>query len=282
VDPNWLIIGASVQGTSHQKRGTPCQDAHAYRILNGGIAAVAVADGAGSATHSEQGALCVAEGLIAVMAQALLDAPPDDDVGWADLVANGFYQARQSLVALAETSGIPLRAFATTLTCALASSDRLVVGQLGDGVVVARDEEGELFAATQPQRGEYANETYFLTMDGALEQVEIQVYTQPVDAVAVMTDGLIRLAMDLGKNEPHSPFFQPLLTFASQAYDVTEAEEKLTGLLDSERVCERTDDDKTVVLVARPATVEPVIPVVEADKSGSAESQEQNGDDLDG
>ena len=52
MDAGWRIVGASVQGTSHQKDDIPCQDAHGYRVLLSGAIVVAVADGAGTASRS--------------------------------------------------------------------------------------------------------------------------------------------------------------------------------------------------------------------------------------
>jgi hypothetical protein len=190
---------------------------------------------------------------------------PQDTVAWQALLTDAFREARQALVQRAEEEEISPRAFATTLTCAVASDEWLVVGQVGDGIVVAKGENGDLFAATQPQRGEYANETFFLTMDEALQQIQVAVYGQSVDALAVMTDGLMRLAMNLAKSEPFSPFFEPLMAYAAQAENEAEAQGQLSALLASDRVCERTDDDKTLVLVARPS-----VSVLEAQPAAEA------------
>ena len=32
VTDTWRVIGASVQGTSHEDAGVPCQDAHCFKI----------------------------------------------------------------------------------------------------------------------------------------------------------------------------------------------------------------------------------------------------------
>jgi hypothetical protein len=53
------------------------------------------------------------------------------------------------------------------------------------------------------------------------------------------------LALDMARREPHPPFFQPLFAFAQRA-DASQSE--LLAFLDSERVCARTEDDKTLVL----------------------------------
>ncbi len=248
---HWNIIGASIQGTSHQKTDTPCQDAHAYRVLPDGTALIAVADGAGSAERSDQGAQLAVEQVIAAAEASLAEGMPADDAAWEALLTDAFCQARQALEKLAAADDVSSRAFATTLTCAVVANEWLAVAQIGDGVVVARDEDGELFAVTQPQRGEYANETYFLTMAEALQRVDVRVCRRKLDALAVMTDGLIRLAMKINTNEPHLPFFRPLFAFTAQLEDTSEAREQLQALLASDRVCERTDDDKTLVLAAR-------------------------------
>ena len=52
----WQATAASVRGTSHEKTGQPCQDAHRWEILPGAILVAAVADGAGSASLGDMGA----------------------------------------------------------------------------------------------------------------------------------------------------------------------------------------------------------------------------------
>jgi hypothetical protein len=256
VEPTWHVIGASVQGTSHIKNDVPCQDMHGCCVLPGGVALVAVADGAGSAERSDEGARRAVEVMLTSLEAALQAGMPDGEATWGALLAEAFCQAQRAVIELAEAEDASPRAFATTLTCAVAADEWLATGQIGDGIVVAKGDDGEFFAATLPQHGEYANETFFLTMEEALQQVEIHVYPRSVSALAVMTDGLIRLAIDVTTNEPYRPFFQPLLAFAAQAANEQEAHGQLAILLASERVNERTDDDKTIVLVARPTDAE--------------------------
>ena len=66
-----------------------------------------------------------------------------------------------------------------------------------------------------------------------------------------MSDGLVRLAINVADNAHHAPFLQPLLSFAAEAEDEAAAREQLAGFLASDRVCARTDDDKTLVLAVR-------------------------------
>ena len=255
--PAWRLLGASVTGTSHEKGGLAGQDAHGYREVPGGVL-LAVADGAGSAERSAAGSRVAAASILDAVSMALVNGWPASLQVWRDIFFDAYARAKDSLEQLAAGEALPARAFATTLLCAALSDDVLAVAQLGDGVATAfslggaqgRNAGGEWFLAAEPQRGEYANETYFLSQAGALQRLDIYVYAEPVRALALMTDGLLRLVLD-AKHLPHVPFFQPLLTFGVETEDQTLAEAQLAAFLASERVCARTDDDKTIVLALR-------------------------------
>lgn len=54
----WKTIQIAIQGRSHEISNTPCQD-KTFALNNFDCYAVSLADGAGSAAHSEIGAQCV-------------------------------------------------------------------------------------------------------------------------------------------------------------------------------------------------------------------------------
>ncbi len=326
---SWQVVGAVVRGVSHERMGMPCQDAQDYQILPDGTLLVALADGAGSASFSDQGARCAVNQALRSLSGALESGFPSDNEGWQRLLNTVFDAARAAVLSLAQVNAVeeaPIRpapelrlapedqmavsewtetddpgpseesavlpepaariepaaeeghtapevqtrfiqqkapdgrAYATTLTCAIATAGRLVVGQIGDGAVVAGEGEA-LVAVTRLQRGEYANETHFLTQADALEHLEIALVEQPVSALAVMSDGLVRLALKMPEQEPHAPFFRPLFRVTAAvaepggALDETEAARQLSAFLGSERVNARTDDDKSLVLAVRVASL---------------------------
>jgi hypothetical protein len=163
-----------------------------------------------------------------------------------------FGQARGAVEQLAVAQQTPLHAFAATLTCAVATDDRLIVGQIGDCVAVAVDAAETLFVAVLPQTGEYASETYFLTLPDALDYVSVEVVSRRIKSLAVFSDGLTRLAVKLPGYEPAARFFDPLWAFASEAESEAQAQADMAAFLASDRVCARSDDDKTLVLAVRP------------------------------
>lgn len=56
---SWRVAAASVEGTSHTKQGTPCQDAMTVKFFHEGggreVLVIVVSDGAGSAKYSDVG-----------------------------------------------------------------------------------------------------------------------------------------------------------------------------------------------------------------------------------
>jgi hypothetical protein len=212
---------------------------------------VALSDGAGSAERSEYGAQTAVQAALDTLSAALDEGQLTEQAGFQEILCAAFTAARSALKSLAETEEQPLQAYAATLSLVIATADRLGVAQLGDGAVVAGESPDKLFLVNRAQRGEYANETYFLTQECALEQIQVSVYEKAVNLLAVMSDGLTRLAIKLPSYEPHQPFFQPLFTFVARANEEAQATRHLIEFLTSERVCARTDDDKSLVLAVR-------------------------------
>lgn len=268
----WAVAAAAVPGRAHAALDLPCQDALAYRTGPDGLLVLALADGAGSAELSDRGARTAVDETLDALSAALAEDLPSSPEGWSEVLATAFEWARLELEFLAAEERRPLRDFATTLTCVAAVGDWLAVASLGDGVVVAGD-GGELTTINTLQRGEYANETVFLTQEDVLDHLQICVQTCPVNRLAVMSDGLTRLALRFPSLEPHAPFFDPLFAFLEQAAAAGEngsAGERLADFLNSPRVNERTDDDKSLLLALRcPIRDDRTVKVVDRQPDGA-------------
>jgi len=225
-----------------------------------------VADGAGSAHLGGLGAAIACRAAVEALGAAGepigdLDAPGGGERSSAadELGASLARAARAARVALegeAASRAVPVRDLSCTLTLARVEASRAAVLQIGDGLAVLRvvsDYGAPLVLAVAPARGEHANETTFLTTDGALDRPAIAALAVAVDAVALSTDGLLRLAVDLRAGAPHAAFFAPLLAFAARTEDVAGAAAGLAAFLAGPRVRARTDDDATLALAARAA-----------------------------
>jgi protein phosphatase 2C-like protein len=247
----WRVVGASVQGESHRRKGLTCQDAHEFRDVGGNMLVAAVADGAGSASCSEVGSALAARAAVAEAIRKLHDRLPRSDDEWRDLLNHAFHAARHDVVSQAMVLEVPAVELATTLLVAVVTPGRLAVAQIGDGAVVARREDDSYVAVTRPRDQEYINETTFLTSPTYLEAMQYEVLAVRVTGLALFTDGLQMLALKMPQGAPHVAFFAPLMHLLATATERDRAEAQLRSFLQSPRITQRADDDLTLVLAVR-------------------------------
>lgn len=240
----WKLVYGSVRGTSHVQSGQPCQDHCAGSIVGTQIVA-ACSDGAGSAELSHLGSRCAVERFVEEATRSIGEAAPQREAvkGWVDAV-------RTSVLEEASAQGVPPRQLACTLLGAIAGDDWTAFVQIGDGVIVF-DGEAEYELAFWPDNGEYANTTRFLTEEDYLAHLRIEIMPRPVGEIALLTDGLQMLALDFVQARVHGPFFAPLFRAVRNGPDEVTLRASLLGFLDSRRVNDRTDDDKTLLLATR-------------------------------
>jgi Protein phosphatase 2C len=247
----WQAAGVSVTGLSHLRSGSPCQDAHQLMVRADGSFVAAVADGAGSAPRAERGAACAVRTALAFLTDHLAAGLPEHEEIWRALLNEALHVTRQAVIAEAAACGSPPSDLATTLLVAVATSDLVAAGQVGDGAVVARVADGSFETVTRPPVQEYLNETTFLTSADALEQAQYAIVRKGPTGLALFSDGLQMLALKMPEATPHPPFFAPLLRLVAEVRDRALAEEQLRRFLQSPRITQRADDDLTLVLAVR-------------------------------
>lgn len=264
--PGWRVAAASVAGAAHVRRGIGCQDAHLWSVLEDAAASqvliAVLADGAGSASRAEAGAkLACAFVLDAV--RTLLAAgvsPRDVDRCRVELWLAGL-AAQTALLAASE--GLAPRDFASTLLTAVVAEDCAVFFQVGDGaIVVDAVSPGDGYGCVfWPAHEEYENVTFFAAEPNAAEHLQCALVERRVEELALFSDGLQRLALDFAGQRAHAPFFRSMLSPLHAAAAAAAAEapgahqdglsDSLAAFLDSPRVNDRTDDDKTLMLAVR-------------------------------
>lgn len=240
----WKVAGASVTGSSHERLGQPCQDAHAWAVGSEARLIAAVADGAGSAALGREGAqLAVASAVKYLMGRRQLS---DEAVLRIDLTA-ALEQARDALESEARVRDVDVRELATTLILLVAGPEFIAAAQIGDGATVAADGLDGVAGLTRPQGGEYINETMFLCSPGALESAQFSYRPGPTRAGALFTDGIQMLALKMPEGTPHAPFFGPFFQSLNTAPHA-DANGKLAAFLRSPRMRARTTDDLTLLM----------------------------------
>lgn len=244
----WRWASASVIGTSHIQNSNRLQDAYAVSAMGNDCIFAVVSDGAGSAKFGEYGAWLTCRFLTVRFREWLHDSPelPTDEklVGWIN-------ELRDRISAIAARRESVPRQFAATLATVIVTPSETLALHIGDSAVVGR-KGGEWDVLCWPENGEYASSTYFITDD---PEPRLNISRQPRehDAFALFSDGVGDLALTHLEQAAHSRFFDPMLRPIDAAPGegrLAELSVKLANYLAGPSVCERTDDDKTLILIA--------------------------------
>jgi hypothetical protein len=249
----WKWVHASAAGSAHQQEGSGCQDfslgSEGEDGNNPPVLAFAVADGAGSARHAGLASAIVCDVFVTsvtLMASVAGWRPEHASHDWAVSMLEKLVGA---LKGRAEMRAAELSDFATTFLGAAISDSGACFFQVGDGAIVAL-KEGAYEPVFWPQEGEYVNTTTFVTSPEAAGSLLFVHRPGQLDGVALLTDGLQRLALDYRRKSVHAPFFVPMFERLRQEPpgNARSLGKELIRFLESPAIRERTDDDATLLL----------------------------------
>jgi hypothetical protein len=248
----WRLVAASVEGTSHAANNTACQDSNwASPTVGGDVSPVLcafAADGAGTASNGRDGAELAMETVARFMR---CNAGHEGFVPDEATLRETVLAVREVIANASEAAGLTTRDFACTLLGVVSTPTYTGVVQIGDGGVVVDVGDG-LVLPIVPMSGEYANMTYFVTDEDALERMQVITFPATAQRLAVFTDGVQRLAVNMATNTPHEPFFSRFFRIlaATHAADEERLHDDLVAFLRSAPVAARTDDDLTLILAS--------------------------------
>jgi Protein phosphatase 2C len=251
----WSWIGACSTGSSHIRAGTTCQDSAGcieLAIRDEHALLAIVSDGAGSAEYSAIGSRLVVECFSRCVITHLRANPSAERIT-KELVIDWLDNVRDHIFRSAEHRTIRPRDMAATLVCAIVFWNRAIVCHVGDGACVLRKKkESEWQVASWPAHGEYASSTYFVT-DDPEPTLQFNSLEAEFNDVAIFSDGIERLALDFVNGSAFAPFVEPMFAplMALGPGRDRGLSLSLRKYLDSPRVLERTDDDKSLILARR-------------------------------
>lgn len=257
----WRVAAASAIGTSHVASGAKCQDANGvgvFDVAGEHILILVVSDGAGSAKHSDIGAQW-AVSTVQHEVETYFDQSGTFDKLTREIAASWLDKVQQALRVEAERFGEPLKEFACTLLFAIIGNQHVAFFQLGDGAIVASDGLSDGFSYVfWPQHGEFANTTNFVVSNDAFDVFEFEVNLRPrLKEVAIFSDGLENLVLHHATRTVHEAFFSTMFQPVRACKSLDEGRQLTPDLeryLLSPKVCDRTDDDKSLILATRVAT----------------------------
>lgn len=254
---SWRIAQATSIGTSHIATDKPCQDYAAHALLatpSGSVLLIAVSDGAGSAARSGTGSRIAVENLIRIATEYFDAGHSISDLSREE-VSNWIARIISLLSETATTEGSPLREYACTLLAAIVGDESAAYIQICDGAIVVSESDADGWSYVfWPQHGEFANSTNFIVSPDIDTLMEFEHGAGSVNEVAVFSDGIENLVLHNTTKTVHGPFFSNMFRSVRASERVGEDPELSSGLvhyLSSATICDRTDDDKSLVLATR-------------------------------
>ena len=258
----WTLRGAaSVMGSAHELDQTPCQDTHVVRTSpSGAWTGVVVCDGAGSAKFSKKGAEVASQNYADKLMEIAIELEQRAPGAWInDALIEGVVHIRHKLRAVAGQDD--LSHYHTTLLAVLVGPTGGVCVHIGDGAIFggcfAEEDGRSLINAnwflSEPENGEYANETYFITEAGWIKHLRISPLP-PLEWIALATDGGAALALT-AKNEIKSDFMPGL--FQELQGGGTALSPLIQNALLDPALANITGDDKTLAVLVRGGRIPP-------------------------
>ena len=244
----------SAIGTAHlEHEGGVCQDHSGVCYLDNGYIAAAIADGLGSAKHSEVGAKLAVDTVFEHLKNNF--SSPSSDEYHLQALKGAFIAAYNETIKAADSNGIPPTEYNSTLTVALYNGSDLYFGHCGDGGIIALTYQGDYERITEAEKGENFNETHPL-LNGE-KYWSFNKCSEQVCAFTMMTDGIFDLVCSplLKNNKPPIviPFIRKFMDRnilkANNSEDFVVLQKKISDYISSEKFShdQNISDDKTLV-----------------------------------
>jgi hypothetical protein len=256
----WRIAMASSIGPSHIAAMQPCQDSHFHLSfqdsLQRPVMVLVASDGAGSASVADVGATLACQTFARLVAAYIASGGMVETISRL-AVTRWLAGVVYRLSLTAQEDGRRLQDYACTLLAAIVGEAATVFVQVGDGAIVIAERGGKGWRHVfWPQHGEFANTTNFVTAGNPHHVVEFASAAEPIDEIAIFTDGIENLVLRKAERTAHAPFFDTMFPAVRRSMvrgPDAALSQALHKYLSGPLITQRTDDDTTLILASRRA-----------------------------
>lgn len=268
----WTFGFASVLGKSHLNHGIPCQDSCFCKLIESekdwGIAIVS--DGAGSSKFSDISSNHVVIEGFQKFSAAILESswyktnelPTKEE--WDEMTKKVISNIREELFNLSEKEEHKIGDFHATIIVIVFTPIGILSSHIGDGRAGYCDENGCWHNIFQPHKGEYANETLFITSgsENWHKNIDNAIIEKKISAFFLLTDGCENGCYELTVkdeegnfdiiNQPFPPFFNPIVKILNEFFIENSEQDKINeewkNFLSDGSPFANEPDDKTLVI----------------------------------
>lgn len=183
-----ITYGFSVRGKSHVTSNTVCQDSNKTGRLKSGYFMGIVADGVGSAAHSEIGSSLAVNSLYAYCNEYIKRTSKTEDI--ESVMRAGYEYAMNQIQQYVEKNQGSIQEYDTTLSAVVYDGNSLVYGHAGDGGIIVRCQNGKSKTITQRQKGADGRSVRPLRSGSASWEFG-NISDEGIVAVLLVTDGML-------------------------------------------------------------------------------------------
>jgi len=239
---NWLCGSSKTVGQSHIASDTPCQDAVCYRLVDSSKFVIALSDGAGSAPKSHLGSQTLVDTVCNYVGNFLQKNPKVNHSYLDRTVKESILIARDQLKKL----GNPDEFHATALI-AIAIDKEIIAYHIGDGSITVGENlsGGFIVHRSEPENGEFANETFFYTQDIWEQHLRKKIIRNSL-FVIMASDGIDPFIWD--SKGTREGFIRPLLEKIQKLNSSDDVDKFLKEIITDPRTNDVTNDDKSIIV----------------------------------
>ena len=255
-----ISYGMSIVGTSHVCKNTPCQDSHRYETLDNGWLVAAVADGVGSAKHSEVASKMACDVFVETCKSLITKDTAITDTKL--ILAEAYRTADAKIKDYVYGIEDLITDYDTTLSTVIYDGKHLVYGHSGDGGIVALTYEGDYIKVTEPQKAD--DGICVIPLRAGETHWEFGECDADIASVLLATDGVYDNFMPYLLRGQPVEFYIPLIRWFMDNSGIGITSENREHVEESRKrflcgdSCRAITDDKTI-LVAFNADVVPAL-----------------------
>lgn len=245
-----IAYGMSIVGTSHVRKNIPCQDSHRYESLANGWMAIAVADGVGSAKHSEVASKMACDTFIETCKTCITQETQISEL--KDIIKKAYKAADQQIKDHVYQIDDIITDYDTTLSTVIYDGKHIVYGHSGDGGIVVLTTSGDYIKVTQPQKAD--DGICVVPLRAGEAHWEFGECEAEVASVLLATDGVYDNFMPYLLRGQPVELYVPLIRWFMDSNAIGITDENREQIEESRKnflcgdSCKAITDDKTIVV----------------------------------
>jgi len=242
---SWLVSSAVAQGISHKATNLPCQDSAARKTITSLNSSIAViSDGAGSVARSQIGSKTLVDVMCSILGSYLQTEKSITKDGLTAIVKVGINQVREKLIESGDLSE-----FHATALILVQLPKKIFTFHIGDGSlnIGSYDNKNNItITRSEPENGEFSNETFFFTEDTWEQHMRICEVENPCFYL-VCSDGIDPFIWN-SNSGTRLDFILPLITKLQNIKNEMNGNDFLNEVITDPRTDTVTADDKSLIV----------------------------------